>query len=69
VAKLGLTLDNALDTYRRLAFMHPGPSFVAAEGELRPLEEWPKATRDFVLHGLSLQRQTSFLSKWKKPTT
>src|SRR5262249_28043586 len=56
--RLGLTLDTTLGECRRLAFVHPGFSFLEASGELRPLDEWPVEHRDFVLAALSLKRQS-----------
>jgi hypothetical protein len=55
--RLNLTLDDTLEEYRRLAFAHLGPSCEDVDGELLPLDEWPKDHAQNALQLLSLKRQ------------
>jgi hypothetical protein len=55
--RLGLSLDSALEEYRWMAFVRPGPYFQDADGELLPLSEWPKGERQACISLLALKRQ------------
>jgi hypothetical protein len=55
-ARLDLTLDNTLEEYCRLAFMHVTELY-DADGNLKPLSEWPKSQMQAALQLLGLKRQ------------
>jgi len=53
---LELTLDNTLEECRRLAFLHVTELF-DADGNLKPMSEWPRSQIQAALQLLGLKRQ------------
>jgi hypothetical protein len=54
--RLDITLDHTLEEQRRLAYYRLGDAFEEADGELRPVSEWPPEHVPAALQLLGIKR-------------